>query len=130
MSKVDPQIMTDARPEVYTEQSYLDIFPKENIVYLSPDSRNELKWDDEDVYVIGGLVDIDVKSNASLGKAKREGVRHAHLPMRRVLGKEHKKEVQGAQRGGALCVQMDFTMTFQTNTKCNNISKSCLKLFL
>ena len=24
--------------------------------------------------------------------------------------------------GGALCVQMDFTRTFQTNTKCNNIN--------
>ena len=68
MKKVDPQLMSDERPEVYTEQSYLDIFPKENIVYLSPDSRNELKWDDEDVYVIGGLVDVDLKSNASLGK--------------------------------------------------------------
>ena len=104
MSKVDPQIMTDVRPEVYTEQSYLDIFPKEKIVYLSPDSRNELKWDDEDVYIIGGLVDIDVKSNASLGKAKKEGVRHAHLPMRRVLGKEHKQEVRCAQRGEGHCV--------------------------
>ena len=29
--------------------------------------RNELKWDDDDVYVIGGLVDVDIKSNASLG---------------------------------------------------------------
>ena len=86
MSKVDKQVMTDGKPEVYTEQSYLDIFPKEKIVYLSPDSRNELKWDEEDVYVIGGLVDVDVKSNASLGKAKKEGVRHAHLPMRRVIG--------------------------------------------
>ena len=37
MKKVDPLI--DGRPEVYTEQSYLDIFPKEKIVYLSPDSR-------------------------------------------------------------------------------------------
>ena len=25
-------------------------------------------------------------------------------------------------KGGALCVQMDFTWTFQTNTKCNNIN--------
>ena len=24
------------------------------------------------------------------------------------------------QRGGALCVQMDFTRTFEANTKCNN----------
>ena len=29
--------------------------------------RNELQWDDDDVYVIGGLVDVDIKSNASLG---------------------------------------------------------------
>ena len=68
ITKVDPHVMTDRKPEVYTEQSYLDIFPKEKIVYLSPDSRNELKWDDEDVYVIGGLVDVDIKSKASLGK--------------------------------------------------------------
>ena len=39
MTKVDPLAMTDGKPEVYTEQSYLDIFPKEKIVYLSPDSR-------------------------------------------------------------------------------------------
>ena len=39
ITKVDPQVMTDEKPEVYTEQSYLDIFPKEKIVYLSPDSR-------------------------------------------------------------------------------------------
>ena len=24
--------------------------------------------------------------------------------------------------GGALCVQMDFTRTFEANTKCNNIN--------
>ena len=29
--------------------------------------RNELKWDDDDIYVIGGLVDVDIRSNASLG---------------------------------------------------------------
>jgi len=86
MTKVDPLSMTDERAEVFTEQSYLDIFPKEKIVYLSPDSRNELKWDDDDVYVIGGLVDVDIKSNASLGKAKKEGIRHAHLPLKRVIG--------------------------------------------
>ena len=39
MTQFDPQVMSDGRPEVYTEQSYLDIFPKEKIVYLSPDSR-------------------------------------------------------------------------------------------
>ena len=40
-------------------------------------------------------------------KRKREGVVHE---IRQYLG------------GGALCVQMDFTQTFQTTTKCNNMN--------
>ena len=31
---------------------------------------------------------------------------------------------------GALCVQMDFTWTFQTTTKCNNINHDALLLQL
>ena len=39
--KVNPKIRDspDDVPEVYTEKSYLDIFPPEKIVYLSPDSK-------------------------------------------------------------------------------------------
>jgi hypothetical protein len=34
------------------------MFPPEKLVYLSPDSRNDLKYfNPDDIYVIGGLVD-------------------------------------------------------------------------
>ena len=38
------------------------------------------------MYVIGGLVDMNIKSNASLGVAKKQEICHAHLPLRRVIG--------------------------------------------
>ena len=44
-------------------------------------------YDEDDVYVIGGLVDLKPCPNGSLGKAKKEGIRHAHLPLKRVIGK-------------------------------------------
>jgi ribonuclease P protein 1 len=42
-----------------TESSYLDIFPKEKLIYLSPDSNVEMTTFDHDaVYIIGGIIDL------------------------------------------------------------------------
>lgn len=38
--------------------SYLDLFPKEQLVYLTPHCREELRTYDHDaIYIIGGIVD-------------------------------------------------------------------------
>lgn len=40
------------------EQSYMDLFPKQNLVYLTPHCRNEItEYDHEAVYIIGAIVD-------------------------------------------------------------------------
>ena len=40
------------------ENSYLDLFPKEKLVYLTPHCNAPLKkHDGDDVYIIGGIVD-------------------------------------------------------------------------
>ncbi|NWT76825.1 TM10B methyltransferase, partial [Prunella himalayana] len=44
-----------------TPESYLDLFPLEAIVYLTPDSENVLEdIDPSKVYVLGGLVDESI----------------------------------------------------------------------
>ncbi|NWR45942.1 TM10B methyltransferase, partial [Regulus satrapa] len=44
-----------------TPESFLDLFPLEAIVYLTPDSENVLEDIDPDkVYVLGGLVDESI----------------------------------------------------------------------
>ena len=46
------------------------MFPTERMVYLSPDSKNDLKcYDPNDIYIIGGIVDrgsdrlVEIKTN-------------------------------------------------------------------
>lgn len=42
-----------------TESSYLDIFPQDKLVYLSPDSNIEMtSYDHDAIYIIGGIVDL------------------------------------------------------------------------
>lgn len=42
-----------------TESSYLDLFPREKLIYLSPDSENEMtEFDHDAVYIIGGIIDL------------------------------------------------------------------------
>ncbi len=76
-------------PSVCTEKSYLDLFPKENLLYLSPDSTNDLnEIDGSEVFLIGGLVDKTSEShdNYTLTAAKKHGIRHARLPLRQHIG--------------------------------------------
>jgi len=42
-----------------TQSSYLDIFPQEKLIYLSPDSNVEMtSFDHDAVYIIGGIIDL------------------------------------------------------------------------
>lgn len=81
------------------KQSYLEIVPKEQLVYLTPHCREPLtKFDHDAVYIIGAIVDkvdafkkdfqvylifiLQVNNEPlSLAKAKKEGLRMAKLPL-------------------------------------------------
>lgn len=40
------------------EKSYLDLFPKEKLVYLTPHCREEMQeYDHDAIYIIGAIVD-------------------------------------------------------------------------
>ena len=44
------------------EKSYLDIFPKEQLVYLTPHCREQMStYDHNAIYIIGGIVDKVIK---------------------------------------------------------------------
>lgn len=53
-----PTLLNDDFPVTVTSQSYLDIFPKNQLVYLTPDSKINLnEYDPNMVYIIGALID-------------------------------------------------------------------------
>ncbi|KAK7909913.1 hypothetical protein WMY93_014597 [Mugilogobius chulae] len=65
-----------------TEQSCLDLFPSETIVYLTPDAEQALQSVDPDkVYVLGGLVDESIQKKISLDRAGELNVVAARLPI-------------------------------------------------
>lgn len=69
-----------------SEQSYVDLFPKERLVYLSPDAEDELLEDDEDnIYIVGGFVDSSCGKPISYARAKKDNIRSARLPIDRYL---------------------------------------------
>ncbi|CAF2909953.1 unnamed protein product [Rotaria sp. Silwood2] len=69
-----------------TESSYLDIFPHEKLIYLSPDSNVEMtSFDHDAVYIIGGIIDLSGKKPLTFGKAKRDNIKHQRLPIDRYV---------------------------------------------
>ena len=86
MENALPEVIKNNCPEIFTEKCYTELFPKENLVYLSPDSRNLLKYNPNDIYIMGGLVDRSIERNASLAKAESKNIRHARLPLREIVG--------------------------------------------
>ncbi|XP_031441030.1 tRNA methyltransferase 10 homolog B isoform X2 [Clupea harengus] len=65
-----------------TEQSWLHLFPVEDVVYLTPDAEQALEnVDDETVYILGGLVDESIQKKMTYSRALEAGVRTARLPI-------------------------------------------------
>ncbi|XP_069736796.1 tRNA methyltransferase 10 homolog B [Phaenicophaeus curvirostris] len=71
-----------------TPESYLDLFPLDAIVYLTPDSENVLEdIDPNKVYVLGGLVDESIHKKLTLQRAQEQSLQTARLPIREYMVK-------------------------------------------
>lgn len=65
-----------------TDRQHVDVFPREQLVYLTADSPNVLRtFDHSKVYIIGALVDRSILSGLSLANAKRLKLATARLPL-------------------------------------------------
>ena len=74
-----------------SEKSHMELFPKEEIVYLTPDSETVLdKVESDKVYVIGGLVDESITNNITNGYAKQLKIQTARLPIEEKMQKSDK----------------------------------------
>ncbi|XP_026234309.1 tRNA methyltransferase 10 homolog C [Anabas testudineus] len=65
-----------------TDRQHVDLFPSEQLVYLTADSRNVLRtFDHSKVYIIGAMVDRSIQTGTSLANAKRLKLATARLPL-------------------------------------------------
>ncbi|KAM8880981.1 tRNA methyltransferase 10 homolog B isoform 2-T2 [Synchiropus picturatus] len=71
------------------DETCLDLFPTETIVYLTPDAEEALQTlDPNKVYVLGGLVDESVQKTLSLSRARALSVQTARLPIDEFMTKK------------------------------------------
>ena len=72
----DPKIMISLEA-----RSYLDIFPREKLVYMSPDAEEPYVYDPDDIPIIGVLVDLQEQKHLSYDKSTLENIRKARMPL-------------------------------------------------
>ncbi|KAL6443378.1 hypothetical protein ACFW04_002918 [Cataglyphis niger] len=81
-----PNLLDDDFPVIITSQSYLDLFPKNQLVYLTPHCRTDMtEYNPDMVYIIGAMVDKHNQQPLSLAKAKKDGIQMAKLPLEKYL---------------------------------------------
>lgn len=74
--------MLDSSLCYYHEKPFWELFPRERLVYLCPDAPMLKYCDGNDIYVMGGLVDIDISvKRSSFAKAKQLGIRTGSFPI-------------------------------------------------
>ncbi|KAH8402078.1 hypothetical protein KR009_009565 [Drosophila setifemur] len=81
-----PTMLNPEFPMNVHTQCFTELFPKKNLVYLTPHCREDLvTYNPDDVYIVGAMVDTVNNEPLSLAKAKRMGLRMARLPLDRYL---------------------------------------------
>jgi len=69
-----------------TRKLYIDLFDKNRLIYLTPDSPNEMTYFDHDaIYILGGIYDDENKQPLTYEKAIRQNIRHQKLPLEKYL---------------------------------------------
>ncbi|RVE43440.1 hypothetical protein evm_011891 [Chilo suppressalis] len=76
----------------FHEEPYLDLFPKEKLVYLTSESENIIEnFEENTFYVIGGLVDHNKHKGLCHTIAKDQGIRHGQLPLDKYVNMKTRK---------------------------------------
>lgn len=81
-----PTLLNPEFPAIVTSQSYLDLFRRDQLFYLTPHCETDItEYDPDIVYIIGAMVDKTNTEPLSLAKAKKDGICMGKLPIEKYL---------------------------------------------
>lgn len=85
MERRHPHLRSQKYPINLHEGSYLDMFPKEKLVYLTQHCHNDLTvFDPDSIYIVGAAVNKKNQEPWSLMKARELNLKVARLPLHRL----------------------------------------------
>lgn len=90
-------------------QCFTELFPRERLVMLTPDSQDVLDYKFDDIYIVGGIVDFGRADPLTLAKAKRLGIRTARLPLDNLQLREG--DTRELSMSGVLRIIREFQVT-------------------
>ena len=80
-------------PYVETKSSIADIFPKENIFYLTSASKKPYRYHHDDVCVLQPTADLEYGAETALATARMLGVNHAQIPLMDFVNEGMRKKI-------------------------------------
>ncbi|XP_062593376.1 tRNA methyltransferase 10 homolog B-like [Saccostrea cucullata] len=73
--------LNDLPVSLITDKSYLDLFPREELVYLSPDAKHYYIPEQDGIPIIGAIVDKTTKDKLSYSRAFEDNIKIRRLPI-------------------------------------------------
>lgn len=129
LTQMIPSLYEHQCPLQITSQSYLDMFDKNKLIYLTPHCREEMKYYDPDkIYILGALVDKRNPQPFTLAKAKREGIKMQRLPLDKYFTWNSGSN-KSLTLNQVLCILLDLKVTQDWSTALiNNVPPRKLRL--
>ena len=91
-----PQIQTIDNFNI-VKKSYSDLYPTERLVYLSGDAKDCVEFNDNEIYIIGGLVQKKIfkkdSNRVTYMKAVREGINVRKFPIDHFISDQMKRGI-------------------------------------
>lgn len=107
--------------KLHTE-CFSELFPKEQLVMLTPDSDTEFKYDPHAIYIVGAIVDLGHNDPLTLAKAKRLGIRTARFSLDNLRLRE------GDTRELTMFTTIDIIRECQMTDDIHKVIRKCVKL--
>lgn len=117
-----PSLVKMGSPTEIHSECFMQLFPKKQLVMLTPDSANVLEYNSNDIYIVGGIVDYGRSDPLTLAKAKELGIRTARLPL------DNLRLQEGDSRELPMSAAIAVVREFQINKNINDILNKCVYL--
>lgn len=122
LNELIPTLLRKGSPTEIHSKCFSELFPKEQLVMLTPHSDNVFEYNSDDIYIVGGIVDIGRADPLTLAKSKQIGIRTARLSL------DNLKLQAGDSRELKIATVVAIIRECQSNKNMDAVIRKCVIL--
>lgn len=86
LKQLIPNLTEESCPLTVHQESYLDLYPKDRLLYITPYSPNVMRdYNPNDILIIPAIIDYGYHGSVTMANAKKLGIRTVWLPVERYM---------------------------------------------